>query len=377
MDETKKILTAEGDVIHWLPKDPDNYVDKTTLIFGGSSSGKTKLIEEILYLTKEEIPNYLVCSNENSVKAYKNKLPAKCIKNDLSKKKIQKIWDRQKYVTQLYDVANDINNLEKVYNRMSDRESTVMLASINKRAADFIRAIDATNQLDYAQKKTQKTTVEEKQLKKIKEIYKDAIRKNRKKLLELSNLTGDEKVTIKYIDLNPRIMLIIDDCTDKFEQWMSYFKKNEVNPFNSIFYQGRHNYITLVFAAHDDKVVDTKLRKNARTTIYTNSQSLMASLGKKGNGYTKAEIKKAERMAARLFGGEEHGLKTYQKLCYVREDTQPFRYTIANLYPEFELGGDAFLKLANKMPVCKDKLTENPFAKEFMEEKNKLHDHFF
>jgi hypothetical protein len=152
---------------------------------------------------------------------------------------------------------------------------------------------------------------------------------------------------------------------------MLYFKKEEVNPFESIFYKGRWNFITLVFASHDDKLVVPELRKNARVTIYTNSQALVASINKAQSGYTTHEKKEAMKMARKVFEGDDRHIKSHQKLCYIREDLHPFKYTIADQYPEFGLGCDALLELVSKMPTTDDNLANNPFLKDLIGDKKK------
>jgi predicted ATPase len=51
-DDTRDLKTPGGIVVPWLEKTADNYLDKTTFIFGGTGSGKSTIIEEILYLCK-------------------------------------------------------------------------------------------------------------------------------------------------------------------------------------------------------------------------------------------------------------------------------------------------------------------------------------
>lgn len=366
--DDKSLFTDDGHEIRWLPKDKSLYLDKTTLLFGPSFTGKTTIIEEILYMVKDDIPNYIVIASENSKKAYQNKLPARCIKKDLSKAKLQQIWDRQFFTTQLYNTANDINVLESLFNKRPDRESVVLLTALKKRATECINIIEASQNFNFAQKKSQKTAVEELRLKRVKELYKSTIRKNQA-FLEMQKLTPHEKVALEYLDLNPRLMIIIDDCTDKFSMWMKFFKKSEVNPFNSIFYQGRHNYITFVFAAHDDKPVETELRKNSRVTMFTNTQAAVTAFGRTSNSYSKDEKKIAEKIMSKIFDGEESPIKTHQKLCYVREELHPFRYTIANLYPDFTLGCQPMYDLANKMPKKSDEFATNPYIKSLLKSK--------
>lgn len=372
MDD-KTIYTTEGDPIPWFPKDVNNHLDKTTLIFGGTGSGKTTVIEEILYLLKDYVPNFLVIAPRTSDAAYRRKLPSRCIKDDFTKERLQKLWNRQYYATQLYNTANDINILESLFKVAPDRESIVMLEAIKRKASDMIKVIEMSPNLDFGQKKAQKTAIEELQIKKIKIIYRDAVRKNKHMIERNPDLTTQQKIALEYLDFNPRLCLIIDDCSEKFQVWMKFFKKNEVNPFESIFYKNRWNYLTLVFAAHDDKLVNTELRKNSRVTVYTNSQALVTSINRAGNGFTPKEKKEAMRYATKIFGDEEKGVKTHQKMCYIREDPHPFKYLIANLYPDFNLACTPIRTMVTKMPKKEDNLAANPFVKDlFKKEKNKF-----
>lgn len=372
MDD-KTIYTTEGDPIPWFPKDVNNHLDKTTLIFGGTGSGKTTVIEEILYLLKDYVPNFMVIAPRTSDAAYRRKLPSRCIKEDFTKERLQKLWNRQYYATQLYNTANDINILESLFKVAPDREGIVMLEAINRKASDMIKVIEMSPNLDFGQKKAQKTAIEELQIKKIKIIYRDAVRKNKHIIERNPDLATQQKIALDYLDFNPRLCLIIDDCSEKFQVWMKFFKKNEVNPFESIFYKNRWNYLTLVFAAHDDKLVNTELRKNSRVTIYTNSQALVTSINRASNGFSLKEKKEAMRYAAKIFGDEEKGVKTHQKMCYVREDPHPFKYLIANLYPDFNLACTPVRTMVAKMPKKEDNLAANPFVKDlFKKEKNKF-----
>ena len=295
MDD-KTIYTTEGDPIPWFPKDVNNHLDKTTLIFGGTGSGKTTVIEEILYLLKDYVPNFMVMAPRTSDAAYRRKLPSRCIKEDFTKERLQQLWNRQYYATQLYNTANDINILESLFKVAPDREGIVMLEAIKRKALDMIKVIEMSPNLDFGQKKAQKTAIEELQIKKIKIIYRDAVRKNKHIIERNPDLTTQQKIALDYLDFNPRLCLIIDDCSEKFQVWMKFFKKNEVNPFESIFYKNRWNYLTLVFAAHDDKLVNTELRKNSRVTIYTNSQALVTSINRAGNGFTPKEKKEQKEI---------------------------------------------------------------------------------
>lgn len=372
MAEDKTIYTSQGDSIPYLSKDVNNYLDRTTILLGPSSSGKTTIIDEILYLTKDYIPNYLVVVPKTSDIPYRKKLPARCIREDLSKSKLEAIWERQKNLTACYNIANDINILEGLFKKSPDRESVVMLQAIKRKAEESMRTIDASPNLDYAQKKSQRTSIEELHIKKTKAIYKASIKRNTH-ILERMELTTHEKTALEYLDVNPRFMIIIDDSSDKFEMWMKYWKKTEMNPFNSIFFRGRWNFITLVMALHEDKILDRQLMKNSRVTIFTNSQTFVTSIEKKSNGYSASEKKLAMRICDKVFPNDTvGGVKNFQKVCYVREDPQPFKYTIANLYPDFTLGGDGLRSLVNKMPKKEERVEDNPFIKELAKDSKQI-----
>lgn len=372
-DDDKTIYTdgKEHIGIKWLNHTADDYIDKTTLIFGGSGSGKTTMIEEIMYICKEFIPNYLVIAPKTSDHAYRKKLPARCIKEDLTKKLLKQIWSRQVNLTQVCSVANDMEILERLFARIPDRNYKLIVDVMSKRAADFITSIENSD-LSFADKKSRITLLEDLKTRQIKRTYKEAVSKNKEFLEKQQGLSGKERTALEYIDTNPRLMLIIDDCTEKFQGWMKFFKKGvEDNIFEKIFYKGRWNNITLLFAGHDDKPVDAELRKNARVIKYGTGQALIASLNKAGNAFNRTEKKNGEAIAAKIYSGEESGIKTHKKVCYLRDDPFPWRYTIANIHEDFTLGSDSLYNLVKKMPKTEEKLETNPYVKNILKTKSK------
>jgi hypothetical protein len=250
-----------------------------------------------------------------------------------------------------------------------DRESVVMVNAIAQRAKEMIQEIERSS-LDFGQKKSQTTNIIELRNKRVKSLYKRTIRKH-KAQLEKMNLNENEKITLEYLDINPRLMLIIDDCSEQFQVWMKSFKKTEANIFEAIFYRGRWNYITLIFACHDDKIVTPPLRKNSRVTMYTNANTINACVGKPSSGFSAKDKKAIAAIAEKVFGDENSKIKTHQKLCIIRDDPHQYRYTIANLYPEFSLVTQSMAELIDKMPKKERATVHNPFLKEIVQDKPK------
>lgn len=370
-NENKTIHTASGDPIDFLEKTYENYLDKTTFIFGGTGSGKSTVISEILYLCKDYIPNYYVLAPENSRGGYVKNIHPKCVKSDISKMKLQKIWQRQEHVTQIYKIANDPVILKTLFCKINDNEALHEITQITHIAKNKIQEIEHST-LSYDQRQGQINNIIEIRDRKVLAIYKKTIRQNRQYLLTL-DLELDEKTAVTYLDINPRLMLIIDDCSELMKKWYSYFGKNEVNVFESILYRGRHNFITLIFACHDDKLIATELRKNARVVVYTSSQSLISSINKQGNGFSKLEKKRFEEVAEVLFRDEKlkNEFKTHKKFCFLREDANPYKYTIAIKNDNYKLGCDYLLELADKMPKQPQTLTSNPYLQDLVEPRDK------
>lgn len=368
-DKTLYTHGKERIPIRWLEQAVEDYLDKTTLIFGGSGSGKTTMVEETMMLCKKYIPHYIIIVPRTSDKAYRKKLPGRCIREDITKKKLVQIWKRQINLTQCYNVANDVNILEMLFNRITDRETELVIKIITNRTIEYIKLINTNAELNFADKRTQIALLEEKKAAKIKKHYKDSIRLHRNKLFK-QDLSDKEVTALTYLDVNPRLMLVIDDCTEKFQGWMKLFNKSEDNIFESILYRGRHNFITLIIAAHDDKIIATELRKSARVIKFGTSQALVASLQKAGSAYNSVEKRQAMLIASTIYNNDDGGLKTHKKVCYLREDPFPFRYTIATLYDDFKLGSAGLWDLVKKMPKQDDKLSSNPFVKDIVKYKS-------
>lgn len=358
-DDEKTIYTQEGTPIKWIERTYDMYFNKTALVLGGSESGKTVMLEEAINLLKEYIPNFIVVAPSTSRAAYKKKLPARCIKEDLSRRAWMALWERQVSVTQIFNIANDPEVLNSVGLKYGTKEIRVQVEAIIARGKGCIEAIQASN-YDFAQKKAQVVKVEEIMKKRTREIYKVFIRENGA-YLQKQDLNDKEKIAVVYVDLDPNLCLVIDDCSEMIESWIKLFKKGEFNPIKAIFFKGRWQNITLLFGAHDDKFFPTEIRKNAHTIIFCRSDTLVSAVGKAGSGYSKAQKRLAEEMAGRIFDDEHSKVKTHKKFIFCRAARPEFRYSIANLYPETRLGCDALRALSKIMPTAETGLENNRY----------------
>jgi hypothetical protein len=368
MAEDKAIYTASGLSVPWLNKTYENHLDKTTLIFGGTNSGKSTLIEEIMYMCKDYIPNTIVIAPQTSRGGYVNKLKPQCIKEDLTKQLMQNIWDRQVNATQIYKTANDPKILRSLFCKSPDREEMEAVLSIARKAQSTISDIERTIK-DFSQRRGQINNIIKIRDKNILNAYKRTIRQHKDYIGRLQ-LTIEEKIALEYLDFNPRLMLIIDDCSEMVRKWNGFFKKGESNIFECIFYKGRHNYITFIFACHDDKIVTPELRKNTRLSIYASKQVLITAVNRGSSGFTPQEKKDVLEIAEVIFHDENAEFKSHRKLCYIREEAA-FKYTVADLHDDFSMVSDSTKDLIAKLPSKEANLLHNPFIQDIVPEQKK------
>ena len=64
MDKTtnKDLVLADGSKLKWFKKDYKYFLNKTTLIYGRTQSGKSTIVEECLYLCKDYLTAvFVIC----------------------------------------------------------------------------------------------------------------------------------------------------------------------------------------------------------------------------------------------------------------------------------------------------------------------------
>lgn len=366
MSDNKDLVLDDGSTIKWFKKSVANFLNKTTLIYGMTQSGKSTIIDEIMYICKDYISmGFVICQSSITVSSspYYKKIPNNCIKSEITKEWLEEFMTTQKGRAALYNTANGIENLKSVFDRVKDSTTSSNESIIKTNAEKHINNTNANSRLDYAQKKTQCTAINDIKDMHLKALYKSAIRKHRIKLENMANLSNDEICCINYIDFTPNVMIIFDDCASKFKKWVK-----ESTIIKEMFYNGRHYYITQIISAQDDKEIESELRKNAIVSIFTTAQVASANFEKSANNYSKPTKKRAEHCIKRVFSHDIHSVgKNYKKLVYFQNsDVDPFMYLIADLYSSFKIGCDAAWKLDEKIDKTnKNNDTNNAFYNKF------------
>lgn len=360
-DEHKHLTLKDGSRLGWLEKNYKLFLNKMTLIFGASESGKSTIIDEIMVLIKPYIPlGFVICPTNKTNQAYTGKVPRRCIKDGKNLKKLARwlemLLERQEDACEMYMIANNVDNLKALFSRCNDSHASKLAQLVCKGARDSMIFVDNAKDLNFAQKKAQKTSIMKDRDRTIRKIYKTTIRFNKLKL-ESADLSDLERAALTFLDLNPQIYLIFDDCASTFKQ---LYKLTPA--IKKIFYEGRHKFISTILCSQDDKEIDSELRKNSMTSIFTTSRISTSTFDRTSNGYPKHDRVRAKLAIEKVFKQEPNKPKHYQKLVYLQNQPDPFRYTIADLYPDFKMGCDAIWDFDNKLHDGNaTEVTDNPF----------------
>lgn len=353
MDD-KSLHLDDRTKLRWCAKDYRYYLNKTTIVYGRTNSGKSTLIEEIMFLCKDYVPTVFVIAPTNSSNnAYTDKIPSQFILKDLDVDWLDKLLMRQKNSAGAYINANKIDMLKRLFDKISDSTSQNLEMSIIKKAGSSIMFVEESS-MDFSHKKSQKAQILEDRDNMLRKLYKTSIRFNKVILENNDRLPKSEKAALSFLDFNPNIMLILDDCASKFKK---LYKKSSA--IKEIFYEGRHYFFTTLIAAQDDKEIDSELRKNTHLSMFTTSQAATSNFERASNGYAKHERMRAKQCIESVFKQDDNDIKHFRKLIYIQNESDPFRYTIADMYDEFRMGSLPMWEYSERIGKKSDNLNKN------------------
>jgi hypothetical protein len=334
----------------------DKFMDKTTVLYGASGSGKSTVIVDILFQLNQHVDQIIVFSpTDRENRTYESGIvPRPCIHYDVTEELLVDIWDRQAALARVYTNANKPEVLESLFSKIPPQSAAPAVNQLRQIAAR-LQTYEA--EMDDLPPDTARAKVDEmrKQCEKLKLlVYKTFINKSRVYLRDL-RLSKEEAHTLKYLNMNPRLVMIFDDCTDI----LSRYKKHPV--IKKLFYQGRWGYITTIIACHTDLALDPALKKNAFVSIFTEESCANGYFERKTNDLDK-EAKSRAREACRFTFTP---LAKHQKLAWVREESKFYTLT-AEVRPGFSFGCDAFRGFCERVKSSSGMISsDNKFIHDF------------
>jgi hypothetical protein len=355
MTDDKSINVPSYGKLNFIDLDYKNFLRGTTILYGASKTGKTFITKHILSILKPHIPNIIViCPTNDANNDYTGIIPSRCIYKEINVEILKQIYDRQSYASDVWVKVNNINNLQKFFKKINNAGANNIEDKILRLFQSYISRIETSN-LDYAQKKEQINQINEKKNEQLIKLYKNTIHN-----FKLSNETGDcteqERLIMKYLYLNPSLLLIMDDCASEIGKW------GDDEIIKKIFFQGRHLWITSIYTMQNDKGLASEIRLNAFNNFFTDPNSAMRFFNNTANAFDRATKKKAIALIEFIFNS---GTASHKKLVYNRFDPKQFRYIIADDVVDFRFGSPLLWKLSDIIPTKAAVKQDTKFSKLF------------
>lgn len=345
--ENRDLTTDKGEKLLWFNKGIKDYLNKTTILYGLTGSGKSTLIQEILHIIRNHVAGgFVICQSVLTVESsdYYGVFPNNCIKSTVTPEWVTNFLNKQKGRASIYETANNITNLKSVFDKIQDEQAINTENSIKMKTKKYIDSITKSN-LSYADMKSKIDNIEESSTGILQKMYKSYIRKYKIKLEKITNLTKEEHCCIKYLDFNPNVVLVWDDVASRFKEWAKLSPE-----ITEIFYNGRHYYITQIISTQNDKEINSELRKNTRVSIFTDMQAASQNFTRASNGFPKYIKDRASSCINTIFTNSlGRSEKNHKKLIFIQGENDPFRYVIADRYNKVRIGCDSLWILDDKI----------------------------
>lgn len=318
----------------------DNFLLKTTTVYGASGSGKSTVIRDVLSLLKPIIPNITVfCPTADQNDTFDDVIPTRLIKRDVTIEAIKEVVKRQEGAAEVYKIANDRQTLESLFNKVASDAQHETVRNLLEVEQKIIDKLNDAN-IDQGTRDKEIGLIKAMSLKNLIKYYKKIINFRKKVLLSMK-LPKNEEMAVTFLYLNPHMLLVFDDCTSAFT------KKLQNDPvMKDLFYRGRWAYFTILFAFHDDVSLESYLRKNSFNSIFTTSECAVCYFGRSANGFSKDFRARSGDCITKIF--ESGDLPEFSKLMYIRGSNDPFRYFIAKRHVDLRFGSTKLWELCEK-----------------------------
>jgi len=313
---------------------------------------------------------FVFAPTENQKGDFSKHVPEPMIFEEFSVKEVRNIYLRQKAATTIYNLANNLKVLHGLFVKVANSTARKFQAKLVQLREQAKLQTDEMYS-DIGVKRSKIEEIEELFKYKLIRFYKKIIGPHARRL-SAGNLSKEEAFAIKYLNFNPRVLVVFDDATTELLELIKEGKrkvKGETTQDGEIikhfFFKGRWANITHWYAFHDDNKLDTDIRKNAFYSIFFDRQVALAFFQRTANNFTTIEKKKAEVIINAVF---DKSAPEHAKLVYSRAEKK-FYYLVADPVPnDFTMCSDIVGKFCSQ--ILKKDIgidTNNPFSKKFEE----------
>lgn len=317
------------------------FLDGNFILYGVSRTGKTVCMLDIMFRLKDYFPKVFVFAPTNAQNHdYDGIIPPAALFDKVTLDNIADIYKFQEAAMNIYGLANSLGVLNSIFSRVADEPANLYLSKIMYAREESMLAIDRDIQ-DGAARKSERERIKKLFKNKLRVFFKGVIRHAQYKL-DKSKLNEQELFAVKYLNFNPRVLVIFDDAMTEVAEIIKQGTREKNEVVSNFFFKGRHKRITHGYTLQSDKRMDAELRKNCFYSIFTSSSEAIAFFGRGANGFTPDERKHAAAAVAAIFNTD--GKDKHQKLIYLKDEKDKFQYLRADRHDVFEMGSALFRK---------------------------------
>ena len=284
-----------------------HFLHRLTILYGPSGSGKSSIILHILNTLRDHVPIGIVCCPTAAMNAdYDNIFPNQCIYDDLTKPLLQRIFQRQNNVMTMYNLVRDPETLRPLYQKIADSESKSKIDKLDSIYRKGCRDIKTGYEEDEVDSTLDELT--SKYNKKLVKIMRACIISNMKRLRSCT-ISDMQKTLLHNFQLNPSIILLIDDCAASIKDW------KDLTETKQLFFQGRHFRVTTILTMQNDSIIPPPLRMNAHISIFTTEKIVNTFYNKASSGASTEDRKRISRIANDIFApSDDRSRPNYKKI---------------------------------------------------------------
>lgn len=339
-------IVVNGTIV--VPRvDESNYLflNRLTILYGESGTGKTMLISHILHSLKDKIPIAIVANPTNKLnKSYDSIFPPQAIHDDMTKDLLIRIFKRQTQSLAMHNLIHDIDVLDPIFRKVASGEDHQKIQKLKDVLGRTVRSI--RDEYEEIEGEHMINKVNEMHKEKCINIMRKSIFKKQASLLNDHMLTEEQQIIVKNINFNPNILLLLDDCASSVKEW------KDLKEMKQLFFEGRHYHATVIIAMQNESILPPPLRNNAHINIFTTEAVVNTYFKKESSGVSTSQRKKIYDIAKVIFEDScDRKRPNYKKMCFfgpVIKVDKRIQYIIAK--PRiFRFGSDIYWELCKRI----------------------------
>jgi hypothetical protein len=349
MSEKNNLLI--NDKLHLPPFElsVNDILNKSIVLYGSRGSGKSVICKDLMYTLRYDIPTVIVFNSTELSNSYFSNLVSKPYLYDkIELNVLDNIWKRQEHITEIHKKINNINILQNIIIKLNLLAAIDLINNVDKnkeKYADSIQQKIESDNLFLVEINKLNDKFKDVKLAILKRIIKYVKKQIKLNLIDKNVLSQEDIDVIKFIDVNPHLLLIFDDCAAEFK------KHNKSETLRKLFYQSRHVNITFIITAQDEIDLDASLRKNANITMLCDSNCCNGFFERSSNAFGK-KFKHITREISEVIFNKEY---KNTKLIYNKDGDVKLLWYTATVQNDFIFGSKSTLEYAKKIVKEKER----------------------